>query len=69
MDARIASFFCENGIAFNVADLTSFVCMIEESIKFAKQNPLQSVLSQVVSASSCELKLVCSWAHPHEDQQ
>jgi len=40
MDARIASFFYENGIAFNVADSTSFVCMMDESMKFAKQNPL-----------------------------
>ena len=42
MDARIASLFYENGIAFNIADSTSFISMIDESIKFAKQNPLQS---------------------------
>ena len=42
IDARIASFFYENGIAFSVADSTSFISMIDESIKFAKQNPLQS---------------------------
>ena len=41
MDARIASFLYENGIAFNVADSTSFISMIDESTKFAKQNPLQ----------------------------
>ena len=29
MDARIDSFFYENGIAFNVADSTSFVSMID----------------------------------------
>jgi hypothetical protein len=34
MDARIASFFYENGIAFNVADSMSFVRMIDESITF-----------------------------------
>ena len=61
-DARIASFFYENGIAFNVADSTSFVCIVEVSMKFAKQNPLQSVQSQVISASSCER----NWsAHGH----
>ena len=42
MDARIASFFFENGIALNVADSTSFISIIDESTKFAKQNPLQS---------------------------
>jgi hypothetical protein len=33
MDARIASFFYENGIAFNVADSTNFVRMMNESMK------------------------------------
>ena len=61
-NARIASFFYQNGIAINVADSTSFVWMIEESMEFAKQNPLQSVQSQVTSASLCER----SWsAHGH----
>jgi hypothetical protein len=31
----MASFFNENGIAFNIADSTSFVRMIDESKKFA----------------------------------
>jgi hypothetical protein len=35
LDARMASFFNENGIAFNIADATSFVRMLEESKKFA----------------------------------
>ena len=39
MDARIASFFYENGIAFNVADSTSFISMIDESIKFRQTKP------------------------------
>ena len=30
MDARIASFFYENGIAFNVADSMSFISMIDQ---------------------------------------
>ena len=42
LDEKIASFFYENGIAFTVANSSSFALMIEESIKFAKQNPLQS---------------------------
>ena len=62
-DARIASFFYENGIAFNVADSTSFVCIVEVSMKFAKQNPLQSVQSQVI-ASSCEQNWSAHW-HIH----
>ena len=47
MDARIASFFYENGIAVNVADSTSFITMIDKSIKFAKQNPLQSYKTEL----------------------
>ena len=62
-DARIASFFYENGIAFNVADSTSFVCIVEVSMKFAIQNPLQSVQSQVI-ASSCEQNWSAHW-HIH----
>jgi hypothetical protein len=42
LDAKIASFFYENGIAFNTAGSTSFALMIEESMKFARQYPLQS---------------------------
>jgi hypothetical protein len=59
VDAMIASFFYENGISFNVANSSSFGRMIAESMKFAKQN---RVLSQVISASSCER----NWsAHGH----
>ena len=59
VDAMIASFFYENGISFNVANSSSFGCMIAESMKFAKQN---RVPSQVISASSCER----NWsAHGH----
>ena len=42
LDAKIASFYYENGIAFNIAASSSFALMIEESMKFARQNPLQS---------------------------
>ena len=42
MDKTIASFFYENGISFNVADSSSFARMLEESMRFAKQNPFQS---------------------------
>jgi hypothetical protein len=42
VDAMIASFFYENGIAFNVADSSSFQNMIDECMKFSKQNPFQS---------------------------
>ena len=51
MDAKIASYFYENGIAFNTAASSSFALMIEEIQesmnlkiqfqKFARQNPLQ----------------------------
>ena len=66
VDAVIASFFYENGISFNVANSSSFGRMIDESMKFAKQNELaivgMRVLSQVISASSCER----NWsAHGH----
>ena len=39
VDAVIASLFYENGISFNVANSLSFGRMIDESMKFAKQNP------------------------------
>ena len=39
---QIASFFDQNDISYNVADSSSFACMIEKGIKYAKQNPLQS---------------------------
>ena len=42
MDAKIASYFYENGIAFNTAGSASFALMIEESMKFARQYPVQS---------------------------
>ena len=42
LDAKIASYFYENGIAFNTAASSSFALMIEESMKFARQYPLQS---------------------------
>ncbi len=42
LEAKIASFFYENAIPFNVAASSSFALMIDESINFAKQNPLQS---------------------------
>jgi hypothetical protein len=42
LDAKIASYFYENGIAFNTAGSASFALMIEESMKFARQYPLQS---------------------------
>ena len=38
----LASYFYENGIAFNTAASSSFALMTEESMKFARQNPLQS---------------------------
>ena len=52
LDAKTASYFCENGIAsklllpqvslFKTAASSSFTLMIEESMMFARQNPLQS---------------------------
>ncbi len=39
VDKTITSFFFENGIPFNVANSSSFSRMIDESLKFAKQNP------------------------------
>ena len=42
MDKTIASFFYEKSISFNVADSSSFAHMIEENMRFAKQNPFQS---------------------------
>ena len=41
MDAKIESYFYENCIAFNTAASSSLAIMIEESMKFARQNPLQ----------------------------
>ena len=41
MDNFIASFLYENGISFNIADSSSFARMIQESMRFAKQNPFQ----------------------------
>ena len=38
VSTKIASFFYENGISFNVADSSSFACMIEESMKYAIQS-------------------------------
>ena len=37
-----AFLFYESGISFNVADSSSFARMIEENMRFAKQNPFQS---------------------------
>ena len=37
MDKTIASLFHEKSLSFNVADSSSFVLMIEESMRFAKQ--------------------------------
>jgi hypothetical protein len=42
LDAKIASLFYEKAIPFNVAAPSSFALMIDESIKFARHNPLQS---------------------------
>ena len=42
LDAKIASYFDENGIAFNTAASSSFALMVEESMKSARQNQLQS---------------------------
>ena len=59
MDTKIESFFYENGISFNVADKA---CMIEESMKYAKQNPLQSYKVSSHLTYSCER----NWsAHGH----
>ena len=60
-----------NGIAFNVADSTSFVCIVV--------SPSEYEICQTKSTSQCSIsshfcvlvraKLVCSRAHPHEDPQ
>ena len=42
LDAKKASYFDENGIAFNTAASSSFALMIEESMKFARINQLQN---------------------------
>ena len=41
MDKTLASFFCENGISFNVADSSSFARVVEESMRFANRNPFK----------------------------
>ena len=41
VNTKIASFFYENSISFNVAE-SRFACMIGNSMKYAKQNPIQS---------------------------
>ena len=40
LDSKIASY--ENGIFFNTAASSSFAFMTEESMKFSRQNPLQT---------------------------
>ena len=55
MDKTIASFFYENGISFNVADSSSFACMLEENMRFAKQNPFQSYKTPARKRLSGEL--------------
>ena len=67
VDAVIASFFYENCISFNVANSSSFGRMIDESMKFGNGGNACSV-----SGYFCVLmrtKLVCSRAHPLEDQK
>ena len=41
LDSKIASFFYENTIPFNVADSPSCAAIIEEAMTFRLQNPLQ----------------------------
>ena len=55
MDETTASFIYENGISFNAADSSSLERMIEESMRFAKQNPLQSYQTPSRKRSSGEL--------------
>ncbi len=43
LDAKIASFFYENTIPFNVADSRSFAPMIKEALKFRQQHPPQTL--------------------------
>ena len=50
-----ASFFYENSISFNVADSSSFARMIEENMRFAKQNPFQSYKAPSLKQLSKEL--------------
>ena len=67
VNTKIVSFFYENCISFNVADSSTFACMIEESMKYAKQNLLLSdTVStwQVISASACEQNWSIHW-HIH----
>ena len=42
MDKTIASFFYEEGISFNVSDSSSFERIMEESMRFTKQNHFPS---------------------------
>ena len=42
LDSKKTSYFYENGIAFNAAASSSFGLMTEESMNFARQNPLQT---------------------------
>ena len=56
MDKTMASFFYEkNDISFNVADSSSFARMIEENMRFAKQNPFQSYKAPSLILSSGKL--------------
>ena len=45
VDTKIMPFFYENGISFSKADSSSFACMIEESMKYAKQNSVTKLES------------------------
>ena len=51
------SFFNENSISLNVANSSSFGCMIDESVEFAKQNPVQSFKTsfRIRRCFSCEV--------------
>ena len=66
LDSKIASFFYENTIPFNVADSPSCAAIIEEAMTFRLQNPLQhykvllhrilsgELLDKAYSASPCK---------------
>ena len=63
LDAKIASYFYENGIAFNTAASSSFALMIEESMKLARQYPVSKTgllmdTSRRRSATSQALKSI-----------
>ena len=54
LDAKLESYICVNGIAFNTEASSSFALMIEYEVrqtksasKFARQNPLQRYLDEV----------------------